>query len=92
MQHRAVIGDVRLTRVDVSGSRRTTCAVRRRDERTPAQVAQLHEDVSAAIEVLRKELGRRRIVFQDNYAVPGFVEVAVGRPFSVAATVGRMER
>lgn len=69
VQHQLVVGDVRLTRVNADGARRTTCAVRRRSERTLAQVAQLCEDVAAASHFLRRERGAHRLVIKDNFAV-----------------------
>ena len=82
VQHRVVVGDVRLTRVHVPGGRRTTFAVRRRSGRTAAQVARLCEDLGAVSELLRREYGRRRVVFQDNAVLlnddaPAFAEFAL---------------
>lgn len=79
--HRVVVGDVRLTRVNALGSRRTMCAVRRRAGRTPAQVARLCENMADASDLLRHELRGRRVhfqdndVFQDNDIAPAVAEV-----------------
>lgn len=78
VQHRLLVGDVRLTRVNAPGARRTMCAIRRRPERTPAQVAQLCEDLAAAGHVLRREQRRRRVVLQANFAVQDAVAGRVG--------------
>lgn len=77
-QHRVVVGDVRLTRMNAPGSRRTICAVRRRAGRTPAQVARLCENLGDASDLLRHEVGRRRVQFGDNHAAPAFAEVLPG--------------
>ena len=77
-QHRVVVGDVRLTRMNELGSRRTVCAVRRRAGRTPGQVARLCENLADASDLLRHERGRRRVRFQDNYAAPAFAETLLG--------------
>ena len=91
VQHQVVVGDVRLTRVDASGSRRTTCSVRRRSGRSPAQVARLDEDVAAVSGLLRTELRHRRTVFRDNYAVSPHAEGTPGRVGSLAAVGWRNE-
>ncbi len=77
VQHRVEIGDVRLTRVNAPGARRTICAVRRRAGRTQAEAARLFADLLAAARLLRHERARRRVVFQGN---------------SVASTVAQLVR
>jgi hypothetical protein len=79
-----VVGDVRVTRVNSGGTHRTTCAVRRLPGRTPTQIAQLHEQLAAARDVLQREHCRRRVLlrnnfaFQDNRVAAAHAEVAYG--------------
>ncbi len=68
MQHRVFVGDVRLTRVAMPGTRRTVCAVRGRAGRTEAEAARLWADLLAAARLLRNERAKRRTVFQGNVA------------------------
>ena len=60
VEHRATVGDVRLTLTGDSGARRTIYAVRRRAARTPAEMAELVADLTAAVDLLRPEA--RRVV------------------------------
>ena len=58
VEHRATVGDVRLTLTGDSGGRRAICAVRRRAARTPAEMARLVSDLTAAGVLLRREARR----------------------------------
>ena len=77
LEHRVVVGDVRLTRVNDSGVRRTICAVRRRGGRNPADAARLSADLIAASGLLRQEGRRRRVRFEGNWAAPSHAELTM---------------
>lgn len=53
--HVVVVGDVRLSLIGGAGAYRVTYAVRRRAARTPLEMAQLAENLSAAGALLRGE-------------------------------------
>lgn len=65
-EHRAVVGDVRLTLSGDSGARRAIYAVRRRAARTPAEMAQLAEDLTAAGLLLRRAAARELLSWDDR--------------------------
>ena len=76
VQHRVVIGDVRLTRTNDFGVRRTTCAVRRRVERTPEEMTLLCEDLVTAGNLLRYEHRRLREPGRHDRPDPAPAELA----------------
>lgn len=51
-QHRAVVGEVRLTVFEDPGGSRVVYAVRRRAARTPVEMAQLATDLTAAVHLV----------------------------------------
>src|SRR5947209_384044 len=75
--HRAVLGDVRLTRTHES----TVCQVRRRAARTRVEEARLSASLATAARLLRLEARRRRVVFRGNRAVahPEFATTVAGQ-------------
>lgn len=58
-EHRAIVGDVRLTVISDSDAPRAVYAVRRRSARTPAEKTELVEDLTAAGHFLAREERRR---------------------------------
>lgn len=54
-EHRAIVGDVRLTLAGDSGAPRVVYAVRRRPARTPAAMAKLGADLRMADGLVRHE-------------------------------------